>query len=289
MFLISKYVGIFPFSVVKNNFVKSKLYFPILVTLITLAILRLRYSREFSGSYFTAANILRFKDLFIFSRQSLSLMPIVSIIWMQYNTKQLTQVFKTVIAVQRLTNYSDTSSEWIWGVVVLVHSIINLMPFVYRCEITMDFICEYPFLEGIVGLLNNLDMLLVILQFVFLVNQLRYQFTSLSLTLSKENSVDWIKWQRALGANCHNLSRCYSPQLLLFVGDAFIKAITDIYVCIMSTSFGIELMHLVFSILTNLTSISLLWYVIYVCSETVNEVSVMDLVYIYFCLSLLIF
>ncbi|KAE8573796.1 Gustatory receptor 91a [Halyomorpha halys] len=276
MFLLSKYLGVFPFSVVKNKFHQSKYYFPTLLTMFCFAIIRLDNINTFIGSYLKNADIKRFKKLFIFSRQFLSLTPIVSIIWIKCNKKRIAKVFKTVIAVQNLTNFSYKSSDWIGILFMSYYSIICLIPIVYRCALTKSYTCKYPVMGAITDILNNSQTLLVIFQFVYLGNQLRYQFTSLSLTLSKENAVGWIKWRRALGANCHNLSRCYSPQILLFVGDFFIRAITDIYVAIMSTHYRFHIVHNVISSLLNFSSIGLICYIVYICSETANKAKKFD-------------
>lgn len=270
---MSKYFGVFPFYITDNKLLLSKSFLPTLLVLFGVTILQVSYLSEDIRTYLQAVDIQRFKQLFISLHQIVSCIPVISIIWIRINMKQLTTILETIAKIEKLTQISSTSftNRALTVFYVLVPS-LRIFIISYRCVIKPSIYCRYSVLEALVITLNILQKYLVIIQFIYLSSVLKYQYQVLSRTLSEENAIEWTKCHEALGINCRILSKCYSPQLLLYIGGTFVTAIIDIYVDIMSSAQRTDLVHNIISIVRNILGIVTTWYIIYVCDGTAEEV-----------------
>ncbi|KAE8573797.1 Gustatory receptor 91b [Halyomorpha halys] len=277
MFPISKYFGVFPFYVLKNKLIPLKYYMLVLIILLGISIPSVTYVSKDIRTYLQGVDLQRFKQLFISLQQIVSFIPIISIIWIRINTRQFTKMLETIVKIENMMQISTaTSSNRILTVYCVLVPSFRVFLIIYRCVIIPSHYCNHSVLEVSMITLNIIQKYLVIIQFIYLSNILKYLFKLLSLTLSKNNAVEWTKCHEALVINCRILSRCYSPQLLFFIGGTFVTAILDIYVDIMSSIQRADLMHNIISILRNILGIATVWYIIYICTGTAEEAKKFD-------------
>lgn len=276
IFTISKFVGVFPFSVTFDSFRRAN--FSLFISLLGPAFLM--YVGSFSWEehvkliYLANQNVLS-KNYLVIPRLALALVSPTTSLWLVYKIKQFRKVVKALLVIERtLCNKPEPHVMYSTYIMAVFCLAAYFSRFWFRIAKLYKF--DIFFIFHVFFTLAQL----MILQFCSIMHIIRDHYSYILRTLDKSNAEKWAKCQEVLGSCCITLCECYSPQLVLFFGAMYSLLIVNGFSIVirlkLSDTFGV--LYFSFWILYE---ISLVCFVLYSCRDSTVKVTTL-LIYLYF-------
>lgn len=265
IFTLSKYLGIFPFSVSMNGFRRFIFLLPLTVILTCISIYASTYYWA-EHSEFNVTNQSIASKVLVISYLGFALIPTISNVWLMYKIKTFAKIIKALIKIRNVTRYFPKKRNL-------------LVPLVYILSDILLAVYDYWLVGGFSrsGLMYATHVffalsVLVSHQFVLLVEQLRSEYAFLLATVGADNAEPWTKCHELLASSSSALAECYSPQLLLYFLSIFVMTVSNAYSAVLHIKNGQPYLYLLFYLgSTFLLSFSI-WYILFNCRDALVKV-----------------
>lgn len=267
IFLLSRFSGVFPFSIRTNGISLSWPTLVISAVVTSIPYISFGFLENHSRLY---KNIVTSKFYFlsyIFPIFCLYSVTPCSIVWLYFKTAKLKSTFDALRRVELTTGRDQ-------------HVVLNIRPILSLVLMLPAYFGElYLFGETYIvdictyaSFISLYSVILVISQFTAVLSVIKGNYEYLSDTVDLSRAEDWLRCHEILGQCCQSVSECYSPQLLLIIMLSFVYVVFHTFIIIMAVKGGIHhygnnvFIYWVFffSLLT--------WYIVYKCRYTKLEV-----------------
>ncbi|KAE8573945.1 Gustatory receptor 24a, partial [Halyomorpha halys] len=260
MFRVSSFCGVFPFVLKGNNlFISYKFLIYSIVYLILVS---------FTITYYFLVdlkNLPLFYKPFMFNSIIPYFLPqvicIISVFWQWINLKKFNKIFRRLMIVEDVTHYSPLS----YRKQLFCFISCDLLLFIFDCTTS-----TYPSSLIIPVYLSMTSALLIMIQFISILDTINSYYSHLQDTLSTSTAMEWTQYHEILGSCCEIVNKCYSPQLFVFTILTFMHVTDTIYDFITYTGYFPPFYLTISIIWIFLISFSM-WIFTHYCQETVQK------------------